>query len=174
MPQPLAALAGEVRWRFDFLVIATPYHDLAAAGWGDFTWPRPTDPFLFGFLRQAPESMFFLGRWSGSGVFPLITDMMAATLRHLRAQRPLLAGTWSKGVRWYKTGLASEVANLGPRLRPERDYRTRPMSWLTELRSERAQETWRQEHHTLARFAARLLRQFKQGSLFPWLRGEGR
>lgn len=72
MPLPLVKLVGQVKGLFDYLVIATPYHDLAASEWGDARWTRQIDPFLLGVLKQVLELMFCLGRWSGTGLFPLI------------------------------------------------------------------------------------------------------
>jgi hypothetical protein len=62
MPLPIAELVGKVRKLFDYLVIATPYHDIASAEWRDAQWIRNIDPFLFWFLKQIPELMFFLGK----------------------------------------------------------------------------------------------------------------
>lgn len=61
MPLPIVELVGKVKDFFDYLVIATPYHDLASEQWRDTSWKRSIDPFLFGFLKQRPELMFFSG-----------------------------------------------------------------------------------------------------------------
>jgi hypothetical protein len=64
MPLPILQLVSQVRQFFDYLVIATLYHDLASREWlegPDERWTRNIDPFLFGFLRQIPDLMFF---WS--------------------------------------------------------------------------------------------------------------
>lgn len=58
MPLPLVDLVREVRNIFDYLVIATPYHGIAAKEWEEMPWTpatRRVDPFLFGFLREVPE-----------------------------------------------------------------------------------------------------------------------
>lgn len=65
MPLPIVELIRQVRNLFDYLVIATPYHDIASKEWGEMRWVRNVDPLRFGFLRQVPELMFFLERWSG-------------------------------------------------------------------------------------------------------------
>ena len=172
MPLPLVRLVGQVKGLFDYLVIATPYHDLAAAEWGNSFWERHTDPFLFGFIKQVPELMFCLGRWSGTGLFPLIGEMMADTLDHLRQNRQLLAAAGSGSFSWYKTDdrYSVEEAVIGPRLKPLADYKS-PKAAFPRARRER--ERWKQENHTLVRFAGQLLERFEKGSLFAWLRGEG-
>lgn len=116
--------------------------------------------------------MFCLGRWSGAGLFPLIGEMMADTFDHLRQNRQLLGATGS-GVLFLVqdgTGYSVEDAVIGPRLRPLADYKS-PKAAIP--RSRRERERWKQENHTLVRFADRLLQRFEEGRLFSWLRGEG-
>jgi hypothetical protein len=164
VPQELARLIGEVKDRFDHLVIATPYHELAAAEWGETSWPFVhCDPFLFGFLRQVPAFVFLLGRWSGTGLFPLIPEMIAATLLHLRAHRHLLATARIGQLSWYKAEAPvwpSGPREPGPPLRPVADHRPGGAG------------DWREERHSLVRFAGQVWGHFEAGSLFPWLRGE--
>jgi hypothetical protein len=170
MPLPLATFLGEVLGLFDYLVIATPYHGLAAAEWGDPYWPPLPDPFLFGFLRQVPELVFCLGRWSGTGLFPLIAELMADTAAHLRESRGLLAGYGEPSFSWYKAAASCPVDReaSGPRLRPLAEYTfPKPV-----LRGQAARERWKKEHHSLALFADRVLQEVAAGRLFPWLRGE--
>jgi hypothetical protein len=90
MPVPILDLVTQVRQLFDYLVIATPYHDFAAREWTKAErqrWTHNIDPFLLGFLGQIPEYMFFLGRWSGTGMFPLIDDMIADTIQHITTNK---------------------------------------------------------------------------------------
>ena len=101
MPLPISELVGKVKNLFDFLVIATPYHDIVSSEWGDAHWTRNIDPFLFGFLRQVPEVMFFLGRWSGTGLFPLIGDMIADTIGHIKKNKGLLVNFTGEYI-WYR------------------------------------------------------------------------
>ena len=70
---------------------------------------------------------------------------------------------------WYKTdtGYSVEDAVIGPRLRPLADYKS-PKAAIPRARRER--ERWKQENHTLVRFADRLLQRFEEGRLFSWLR----
>src|SRR3989344_2028 len=82
IPVPIMKILEKAREIFDFTVIATPYHDLASEEWKT-TWTRNIDPFLFGFVRGLPY-MFLLGRWSGTGLFPLMCEMVADTIEHLR------------------------------------------------------------------------------------------
>ncbi len=81
-PHILRALA-EARKHFDFVVIATPYHDVAGREWQDPNWHRLIDPYLIGFKEGLPY-MFYLGRWSDSGIFPLMADMVADTMAYIR------------------------------------------------------------------------------------------
>jgi hypothetical protein len=73
MPLYIVDLIKQVRHLFDYLVIATPYHDIASKEWSqmEFHWVRNVDPFLLGFVKQVPELVFFLGRWSGRALFPI-------------------------------------------------------------------------------------------------------
>jgi hypothetical protein len=70
LPLPIVQLITQVSSLFDYLVIATPYHDLVTPG---LKWIRNIDPFLFGFLTDV----------SGTGLFPLIGDMIADTMEHI-------------------------------------------------------------------------------------------
>ncbi|MFH1621234.1 MAG: hypothetical protein ABIB04_04070 [Patescibacteria group bacterium] len=76
---------------FDFVVIATPYHDAAGREWEDPNWQRQIDPFLYGFKKGLPF-VYFLGRWSDSGIFPLMPEMIADTIEYLRANTERLSG----------------------------------------------------------------------------------
>jgi len=79
------------RQHFDYVVIATPYHEVAGREWQDPEWQRLIDPFLLGFKKGVP-CMFFLGRWSDSGIFPLLHEMVADTIAYLRANKERLNG----------------------------------------------------------------------------------
>ena len=173
MPLPLVNLVREVRNLFDYLVIATPYHNIAAKEWEEMPWTpatRKVDPFLFGFLREVPEWMFFLGRWSGTGLFPRIGEMIADTIEHLEKGKALLS-TLSDRLVWYKTGYRVDLENVvvGPHLRPVESYQ---MPKTSIPRSRREEEKWRRQNHSLVKFADNVRREFEIGSLFSWLRGE--
>ncbi|HLC49375.1 MAG TPA: hypothetical protein VJI96_03260 [Candidatus Andersenbacteria bacterium] len=152
MPLPFAELIQKTRQTFDFLVIATPYHDLASTEWAT-GWQRNVDPFLFGFLKHMPEYMFFLGRWSGSGLFPKIEEMIADTMDHIRHNR-LLLGNFQSFTPWYmwRTGV-----------NPEHDIPHSP---------DRFFGGHRPEEHLLIQFADTLLKNYEQGRVFNFLRGE--
>ena len=77
-----------------------------------------------GFVRQVPELVFFLGRWSGRALLPRIGDMIADTIDHLDQAKPLLANLNEGSWRWYKTETRVDFENtvVGPRLRPFESY----------------------------------------------------
>jgi hypothetical protein len=166
MPLELARLSAGIKHHLDFLVIATPYHEQAGSPgqtvrpWVSMTVPDPAlrrvihyDPFLFGFTREVPEQMFFLGRWSGTGFFPLIADMIADTLIHLRNSRHLLDGPWKQQFKWYRPPLPDQAEEAW---RGTRTALPAPAIPAPDL-----------EH-----FPNQLFGHFKEGTLFDWLRGE--
>jgi hypothetical protein len=172
MPLYIVDYIKRTRQLFDYLVIATPYHDIASEEWGAFVWHRNVDPFLLGFVKQVPELMFCLGRWSGRALFPRMADMIADTIDHLAKAKPLLANASAGGERWYKTETRVDFENtvLGPRLKPIESYHVPKASFP---RSKLERERWRQENHSLVRFADTVHGKFEEGRLFVWLRGEG-
>lgn len=177
MPVPILDLVTQVRQLFDYLVIATPYHDIAAREWTKAErqrWVNNIDPFLFGFLAQIPEYMFFLGRWSGTGMSRLIGDMIADTIQHISTNKELLAQL--SGDRWYKQDDNRNEWNRlggeeGPRLRPMKEY-VPARGWLP--RSKSKYEVWKKETRPLVKFASNINQRFQNGELFSWLRGESR
>jgi hypothetical protein len=186
MPVPIMELVEKVKNFSDYLVIATPYHDMAsqerrnwkrisAQGVGE-RWIRNIDPFLFGFLRQIPDMMFFLGRWSGTGMFPLIGDMIADTIQHMKNNKELLVNI-RRDARWYREDDKNidewrEFARVVPcpLLKPIKEYKPR-MGWFMPSNQEKL-ERWKRENHTLVRFSNNIIKQFQRGRLFSWLRGE--
>jgi hypothetical protein len=171
MPLFIVDLIRKTRHLFDYLVIATPYHDIASKEWGEAQWVRSVDPFLLGFLKQVPELVFFLGRWSGRALFPRIVDMIADTVGHLDHGKWIFGNFSERSVVWYRTETRVDFDNMviGPRLKPVEDYQ---VSKALCPRSKVEQERWRRENHSLIKFAAAVHKQFETGSLFPWLRGE--
>jgi hypothetical protein len=168
VPLELARVITEFRERFDYLVIATPYHDLAFASVVP-RLPAYVDPFLFGFLRTVPDYFFCLGRWSGTGLFPLIPEMIADTLLHLRQNRERFS-THPWAYFRYKTLPPESGASSasGPRLRlaaPGQRALALPPSPGRRSAVPVANDT-------LAAFLEQVLTHFAQGTLFPWLRGE--
>lgn len=91
IPPHILGAIKRARKHFDFVVIATPYHDVAGREWEDPAWQRSIDPFLYGFKKGLPY-IYFLGRWSDSGLFPLMVEMMADTVAYLRANLQRLDG----------------------------------------------------------------------------------
>jgi hypothetical protein len=119
--------------------------------------------------------MFFLGRWSGTGMFPLVGDMIADTIDHINNNKELLINI-RRSTQWYK----EDDKNIDewrkftgmvpcPALRPISEYKPR-MGWFTP--TEKGMAKWKFENHTLVKFSENILRQFKSGTLFSWLRSE--
>lgn len=129
---------------FDYVSIFTPYHDIASKEWRDFKWLRNIDPFLFGFVKGLPY-MFFLGRWSGT-FFPMIPDMIADTIDHIRINRDLLAN-FAYNTYWYMggDGTGSVLQNKG---------------------GEKSENT------VLPKFADQIISAYMEGRLFQFLREE--
>ncbi len=144
MPPHLMQIARIARQTFDYTVIATPYHDLASTEWANPDWLRLIDPFLFGFSKNLPY-MFLLGRWSGTGLFPMVCDMIADTINHIRINKGLLK-KFPCNAFWYKGGLHGNdtILELG---------RTG-------------------DNSILPSFANHLINAYEDGDLFPFLRGE--
>jgi hypothetical protein len=88
--------------------------------------------------------MFVLGRWSGTGVFPLLLDCIADTTGHIRLNKHLLknfqANTW-----WYKGNGNNDHTTLGAN---------------------------NDASNGLLKFADLLLLAYERGQLFEFLRGE--
>jgi hypothetical protein len=155
MPLPILNLIEKVKDVFDYLIIATPYHDLAAREWAEARWQRNIDPFLFGFFRAIPEQMFFLGRWSGTGLFPLMGDMIADTMEHLKQHKHRLIG-FRDSINWYSPKETSYTAQR----------------FLDGGNLSQTSDSTRIAKHPLIKFADDVLQQFEKGTLFSWLRGE--
>lgn len=102
MPPRIVKVLSDAKKVFDFVVIATPYHDVASREWADPNWLRNIDPFLFGFFKRL-DFMFMLGRWSGTGLFPLMCEMVADTIAHLSMNKAQLAN-FPHDAWWYRGG----------------------------------------------------------------------
>jgi hypothetical protein len=89
MSPAIMKILAKAKETFDFIVIMTPYHDLASTEWANAKWNRNVDPFLIGFMKGIPY-MFLLARWSGNGLLPLFADMVADTINHLRLNKDKL------------------------------------------------------------------------------------
>lgn len=104
MPPHVAENITELNKLFDYLVIATPYHDIAAKEWADPLWQRSLDPYLLGFKKGLPF-MVMIERWSGTGLFPLIPNMIADTINHIQSKSNVLYN-FSIHTYWYRGNLA--------------------------------------------------------------------
>jgi hypothetical protein len=142
MPPRIAKFIREAQRIFDYLIIATPYHDIASREW-QTPWQRNVDPFLVGFM-QGVDYMFLLGRWSGTGLFPLICDMVADTMDHLRCN---------------KAGLRRIPGNLAW-YQPERG------AWSPSLDPKETESS----NSVLEPFADQVLAAYDAGRLFSFLR----
>lgn len=76
---------------FDYVVIATPYHDQAGKDWESIEWLRAIDPYVLGFKKGIPF-FFVLARFSDAGTFPLFNELVADTVEFLRARKEKLNG----------------------------------------------------------------------------------
>lgn len=152
MPLPIMKICEAAKSCFDYLVIATPYHDIASTEWTDSEWLRNIDPFLFGFVKDLPY-MFLLGRWSGTGLFPLLGDMVADTMDHLRKNHHLLNNFRSNSY-WYKGEGTRRLNN--DKVVVVLDNSSRDNG----------------DNEVLFPFVQKIIEAFEEGSLFQFLRGE--
>ncbi|MCX6798255.1 MAG: hypothetical protein NTX66_03545 [Candidatus Falkowbacteria bacterium] len=146
MPPALVKIMNKAKENFDYIAIMTPYHDQASREWSDPNWLRNIDPIMVGFLKDLPY-MFVLGRWSGTGIFPLLLDCIADTTNHLRINKHLL-GNFIHNSWWYKGKKSSnndEVKDI-----------------LSNSEMEKV----------LIEYTDRLLKAYDNGLLFQFLRGE--
>jgi hypothetical protein len=146
MPPNLVKIMKQAKDLFDCVVIMTPYHDLASREWSDPNWLRNIDPVMVGFLKGLPY-MFILGRWSGTGIFPMLLDCIADTSNHLKLNKHLLEN-FKRNSFWYR-GFG------GPD--------SIPNSYLSKDG---------RESNGLESYVDRLLFAYDKGLLFPFLHGE--
>lgn len=142
---------------FDFLSIDTPYLDVLQ--WKDefHTWPRNPDPFFFGYKKDVPF-FFLLDRWSATGLFPHLCDMIADTMEHLKAKKDELCN-FAQDSFWYKGGRNGRYSTgfLG--------LKGYPMSVLENSDSS-------SRNTVLVSFADQVLAAYEHGKLFEFLRDE--
>lgn len=127
---------------FDYVVIMTPYHDVAGKDWSDLKWLRSIDPYVVGFKKGIPY-FFILARFSDSGTFPLFNELVADTVDFLRTNKTKLRGF-----------------NLA----------ARPY-WKMTVGANTYEEREELGTH-LQKVVDELLKAFDQGHLFDWLRGK--
>lgn len=149
MPPRTLKLLKDGKGVFDYLVVLTPYVDQASREWADEHWLSLIDPYLIGVIEGLPF-VFVLDRWSGTGLFPLLPDMVADTMEHLRTHKSLLK-KFRSNTFWYWAV----------------DRPTGPQAdgMLQANGSERKENT------VLEPFADELLAAFDAGTLFDFLRG---
>lgn len=141
IPPAIIRLIREARGVFDRVVILTPYLDLPGADWMDLEWIRSIDPYVVGFKKGVP-AFFVLGRFSDTGVFPLLDELTADTMRFLQENsQKLLSFDAVQNPYWfYPRGTAPRNTDrLGTRL---------------------------------VAVAAEMLCAYEAGHLFDWLRNE--
>lgn len=76
---------------FDYVIVATPYHDQAGKDWESIDWLRAIDPYVLGFKKGIPF-FFILARFSDAGTFPLFNELVADTMEFLRSRKEKLNG----------------------------------------------------------------------------------
>ncbi len=102
IPPAIIRLIREARDVFDRVVIMTPYLDIAGADWMDLAWIRSIDPYVVGFKKGCP-AFFVLARFSNTGVFPLLNELTADTMRFLQENsQKLLSFNAANRPFWYQ------------------------------------------------------------------------
>ncbi len=145
MPLHLVETMKLAKEQFDYVTIMTPYHDVASTEWSDPEWLRNLDPLLVGF-KKGLNFMFILGRWSGTGLFPLFVDCIADTANHLKINK-LLVNNFKANSYWYKgekNGTCLESSSSSDK----------------------------NSNTVLLPFVEKLLATYDKGKLFEFLRGE--
>ena len=103
MPPHIAKAIPELAKQFDYLVIATPYHGVLSKEWANAKWVPNIDPYIIGFKRGC-DYMTIIDRWSGTGLFPLMADMIADTVEHLKENLKFLDNFQKSFSWWYVMG----------------------------------------------------------------------
>jgi len=155
MPPKIMKILKQARKTFDYVAILTPYHDEASQEWQDPEWLRNIDPFLVGFNKDVPF-FFILGRWSGTGIFPLFLDMTADTMAHLRSHKHLLSNFGSSSY-WYRG-----ERNPGETAEDKKKNLETGGTYLGNSSN----------GNSLVNFAGQVLEAYDAGRLFKFLRGE--
>lgn len=154
IPAKLMRVIAEAKKTFDYVVICTPYHDVAGRDWQDLKWLRAIDPYVIGFKKGLP-CFFVLGRFSDQGIFPHLNELVADTICFLQANRDKLAGfNITDQPYWLDICGSSEEYNTGNGC----------------YRGERHKD--QRLGDFLMNFTDQLITAFQQGVLFDWLRCE--
>lgn len=147
IPPSVLRRIREIKGDFDYLVIMTPYHDVAGRDWSDTEWIRSIDPYVVGFKKNIPY-FFILARFSDSGTFPLFNELVGDTMEFLKHHVGDLAG-FNAAINpyWHMTD--------GPRVGSDSTfYNSGPLG------------------NHLQDVAHKILNKFENAELFDWLRGE--
>ncbi len=99
IPSDYLAFRPQLQPLVDLELIATPYHQIASREWADPSWVASIDPVALGLYADLPFFTMFK-RWSGSGIFPLLADLMADTANHIKTHASKL--NEFKRPYWYK------------------------------------------------------------------------
>lgn len=89
-PQVVRRMRKAVK-AFDYVVIATPYHDEAGKDWQNIEWLRSIDPYVIGFKKGVPF-FFVIARFTDAGTFPLYDELVADTIDFLKKNVTKLDG----------------------------------------------------------------------------------
>lgn len=150
IPPHITRVMREASAVFDYVVIMTPYHDVAGREWQDEKWLRAIDPYVVGFKKGLP-TFFLLGRFSDTGLFPLHSELVADTVGYLRANKHKL--------------LAFNPKTGGGKLETWANWHWTPNGLCL---SDNKQLLGTH----LTKRTEQLLAAFDAGNLFDWLRGE--
>ncbi len=80
LPHGVSQVIAKVRNRFDWIAILTPYLHVVTRELKTQQWQRVVDPYLIGYSSQVPDQLFFLARWSNTGLLPQTEEMVANTM----------------------------------------------------------------------------------------------
>lgn len=84
---------------FDHIVIMTPYYDVIQKEEKkreeEQAKQRAIDPIMIGF-KEGMHHMFVIGRWSGTGIFPLFLDCISSTMKNLLFLNTVIPYLWDQ------------------------------------------------------------------------------
>jgi hypothetical protein len=115
IPSDYVEFRQQLNGLVDLEVITTPYHQIAAREWADPAWLASIDPIAIAMHHDIP---FFtiMKRWSGNGIFPLLCNLMANTIDHVKGKKSALSN-FRGDTYWYKGdsehGGSSTLGNNG-------------------------------------------------------------
>lgn len=93
-PDPIPTEYRAFRGRLEGLaateVITSPYHQMGPQAWITPAFRPSIDPIAFCTISGCPK-IVVLKRWSGTGVFPLMAQLVARTAEHLKVMREAIS-----------------------------------------------------------------------------------